>query len=190
VNRLPGERHCHEPGGADRGGHQLGRAPPDPWRGEANRESRTVWKDFLTGLRARGLKGVEFAVSDDHAGLVAAISEVLPEAAWQRCYVRFLRNALAYLPRKHNDDCMQDLRWIYDRRDLAEARADLSAWLAKWASRYPRLTDWAEENIDSTLTFFRLPRQHHKHLKSSNMLERLNEEIRRRTQVVRIFPNT
>jgi putative transposase len=156
----------------------------------ANRESRTVWKDFLTGLRARGLKGVEFAVSDDHAGLVAAISEVLPEAAWQRCYVHFLRNALAYLPRKHNDDCLQELRWIYDRRDLAEARADLSAWLAKWASRYPRLTDWAEENIDSTLTFFRLPRQHHKHLKSSNMLERLNEEIRRRTQVVRIFPNT
>jgi putative transposase len=68
-----------------------------------------------------------------------------------------------------------------DRRDLAEARADLSAWLAKWAGRYPRLTDWAEENIDSTLTFLRLPRQHHKHLKSSNMLERLNEEIRRRT---------
>jgi transposase-like protein len=64
---------------------------------------------------------------------------------------------------------------------LAEARADLSAWLAKWAGRYPRLTDWAEENIDSTLTFLRLPRQHHKHLKSSNMLERLNEEIRRRT---------
>jgi putative transposase len=156
----------------------------------ANRESRTSWKDFLTGLRARGLKGVEFAVSDDHAGLVAAISEVLPEAAWQRCYVHFLRNALAYLPRKHNDDCLQELRWIYDRRDLAEARADLSAWLAKWASRYPRLTDWAEENIDSTLTFFRLPRQHHKHLKSSNMLERLNEEIRRRTQVVRTFPNT
>ena len=156
----------------------------------ANRESRTAWKDFLTGLRARGLKGVEFAVSDDHAGLVAAIAEVLPEAAWQRCYVHFLRNALAYLPRKHNDDCLQELRWIYDRRDLTEARADLSAWIAKWASRYPRLTDWAEENIDSTLTFFRLPRQHHKHLKSSNMLERLNEEIRRRTQVVRIFPNT
>ncbi len=154
----------------------------------ANRESRTAWKDFLVRLRARGLKGVEFAVSDDHAGLVAAISEVLPEAAWQRCYVHFLRNALAYLPRKHNDDCLQELRWIYDRRDLAEARADLSAWLAKWAGRYPRLTDWAEENIDSTLTFFRLPRQHHKHLKSSNMLERLNEEIRRRTQVVRVRP--
>jgi putative transposase len=155
----------------------------------ANRESRSAWRDFLVGLKARGLKGVELVVSDDHAGLVAAIGEVVPEAAWQRCYVHFLRNALDHLPRKHGDDCLQELRWLYDRRDLAEARADLAAWLAKWSARYPRLTAWAEENIERTLTFFRLPRQHHKHLKSTNMLERLNEEIRRRTYVVRIFPN-
>ena len=94
-----------------------------------------------------------------------------------------------HLPRKHGDDCLQELRWLYDRRDLAEAKADLAAWLAKWSARYPRLTAWAEESIEQTLTFFRLPRQHHKHLKSTNMLERLNEEIRRRTYVVRIFPN-
>lgn len=156
----------------------------------ANRESRSAWKDFLVGLKARGLKGVEFAVSDDHAGLVKAIGEVFPEAAWQRCYVHFLRNALDHLPRKHADDCLQELRWLYDRRDLAEARADLATWLAKWSSKYPRLTGWVEDNIEQTLTFFRLPRQHHKHLKSTNMLERLNEEIRRRTYVVRIFPNT
>lgn len=155
----------------------------------AGRESRSAWKDFLVRLKARGLKGVELVVSDDHSGLVAAIGEVIPEAAWQRCYVHFLRNALDHLPRKADDDCLQELRWIYDRRDLAEARADLAAWLAKWSSRYPRLTSWAEENIERTLTFFRLPRQHHKHLKSTNMLERLNEEIRRRTYVVRIFPN-
>ncbi len=155
----------------------------------ANRESRSAWRDFLVGLKARGLKGVDLVVSDDHAGLVAAIGEVIPEAAWQRCYVHFLRNALDHLPRKHGDDCLQELRWLYDRRDLAEARADLAAWLAKWSARYPRLTGWAEENIEQTLTFFRLPRQHHKHLKSTNMLERLNEEIRRRTYVVRIFPN-
>jgi transposase-like protein len=153
------------------------------------RESRSAWKDFLVRLKSRGIKGVELVVSDDHAGLVAAIGEVIPEAAWQRCYVHFLRNALDHLPRKHGDDCLQELRWLYDRRDLAEARADLAAWLAKWSSRYPRLTSWAEENIEQTLTFFRLPRQHHKHLKSTNMLERLNEEIRRRTYVVRIFPN-
>ncbi len=83
--------------------------------------------------------GVEFVVADDHAGLKAAIREVLPEAAWQRCYVHFLRNALDYVPRKVDDDCLQELRWIYDRRDLAEARADLAAWIGKWQSKYPRL---------------------------------------------------
>jgi transposase-like protein len=155
----------------------------------ANRESRSSWSDFLRGLKARGLNGVELVVSDDHAGLKAAIREVLPEAVWQRCYVHFLRNALDYVPRKVGDDCLQELRWLYARRDLAEARSDLTAWLARWAGKYPRLTAWVEENLEETLSFYRFPRQHHKHLKSTNMLERLNEEIKRRTQVVRIFPN-
>ena len=75
----------------------------------ANRESRSSWKDFLLGLKARGLHGVEFVVSDDHPGLKKAIAEVLPEAAWQRCYVHFLRNALDYVPRKVDDDCLQEL---------------------------------------------------------------------------------
>jgi putative transposase len=155
----------------------------------ANRESRSSWKDFLLGLRARGLHGVELVVADDHAGLRAAIREVLAEAAFQRCYVHFLRNALDYLPRKADDDCLQELRWLYDRRSVEEARRDLVAWIAKWGTRYPRLVAWVEETIEETFTFYRLPRQHHKHLKSTNMLERLNEEIRRRTYVVRIFPN-
>ena len=155
----------------------------------ANRESRSSWKEFLLGLRARGLHGVELVVADDHAGLRAAIREVLAEAAFQRCYVHFLRNALDYLPRKADDDCLQELRWLYDRRSVEEARRDLAAWVTKWGTRYPRLVAWVEETIEETLTFYRLPRQHHKHLKSTNMLERLNEEIRRRTYVVRIFPN-
>src|SRR5687767_4496552 len=171
----------------------------------ANRESRSSWKDFLLGLRERGLpwggsaappsggsgagRGLEFVVADDHAGLRAAIREVLPEAAFQRCYAHFLRNALDHLPRKADDDCLQELRWIYDRRELAEARADLAAWLKKWSPRYEKLTGWVEENIEETFTYYRLPRQHHKHMKSTNMLERLNEEIKRRTHVVRIFPN-
>lgn len=155
----------------------------------ANRESASSWKDLLLGLKRRGLAGVEFVVSDDHAGLKRAIGEILPEAAWQRCYVHFLRNALDYLPRKADDDCLQELRWLYDRRDLTEASRDLAAWLAKWQAKYPKLTDWVEDNIGETLTFYRLPRQHHKHMKSTNMLERLNEEIRRRTRIVRIFPN-
>ena len=155
----------------------------------ANRESRSSWKDFLIGLRKRGLNGVELVVADDHAGLRSAIREVLSEAAFQRCYVHFLRNALDHLPRKADDDCLQELRWLYDRRSVEEARHDLAAWIAKWGARYPRLVAWVEETIEETLTFYRLPRQHHKHLKSTNMLERLNEEIRRRTYVVRIFPN-
>ena len=155
----------------------------------ANRESHSSWREFLLGLKQRGLRGVEFAASDDHAGLKKAIAEVLPEAAWQRCYVHFLRNALDYLPRKADDDCLQELRWLYERRDIVEAQRDLAAWLQRWQRKYPKLTNWVEENIGSTLSFYRLPRLHHKHLKSTNMLERLNEEIRRRTLVVRIFPN-
>jgi putative transposase len=155
----------------------------------ANRESQTSWREFLLALRQRGLTGVEFVVSDDHAGLKKAIAEILPEAAWQRCYVHFLRNALDYLPRKADDDCLQELRWLYERRNLAEAQRDLAAWLGRWQKKYPKLTDWVEEHIGSTLTFYRLPRLHHRHLKSTNMLERLNEELRRRTRVVRIFPN-
>jgi putative transposase len=155
----------------------------------ANRESRSSWRDFLSGLIRRGLFGVEFVVSDDHEGLKQAIREVLPGAAWQRCYVHFLRNALDHLPRKLADDCLQELRWIYDRRDLAEVRRDLAAWLAKWQAKHPKLCDWVEENIEETLTYYRLPLPHHKHMKSTNMLERLNQEIKRRTHVVRIFPN-
>ncbi len=155
----------------------------------ANRESRSSWKDFLLALRARGLGGVEFVVSDDHAGLRQAITEVLPQAAWQRCYVHFLRNALDHMPRKRDDDCLQELRWLYDRRNLEEARTDLAAWLARWQGRYPKLTAWVEDTIEETFAFWSLPLQHHKHLKSTNMLERVNQEIKRRTHIVRVFPN-
>jgi putative transposase len=155
----------------------------------ANRESQTSWRDFLLELKQRGLMGVEFVVSDDHAGLKKAIAEILPTAVWQRCYVHFLRNALDYLPRRGDDDCMMELRWLYDRHDIQESRRDLAAWLGKWGTKYPKLCDWVEANIEETFSFYRLPREHHKHMKSTNMLERLNEEIKRRTHVVRIFPN-
>ena len=78
-------------------------------------------------------------MADDHAGLRAALREALAEAAYQRCYVHFLRNALDYVPRRVDDDCLQELRWLYDRRDLTEARRDLAAWLAKWSGKYPKL---------------------------------------------------
>jgi putative transposase len=156
----------------------------------ANRESQSSWKDFLEKLRERGLRGVQLVVSDDHSGLRKAVREVLPQVLWQRCYVHFLRNALDYLPRKADDDCLTELRWIYERRTGQEARQDLSGWVARWAGRYPKLCRWVEENIEETLTFYALPLAHHKHLKSTNLLERLNEELKRRTLVVRIFPNT
>jgi putative transposase len=155
----------------------------------ANRESANSWRAFLLRLQERGLHGVEYVVSDDHPGLRRSVPEVFPESVWQRCYVHFLRNALDHLPRKADDDCMTELRWLYDRRSLEEARRDLGGWLSKWQGRYPKLCAWVEENIEETFTFYRLPPPHHKHMKSTNMLERLNEEIKRRTHIVRIFPN-
>lgn len=155
----------------------------------ANRESESSWKGFLVGLKRRGLRGVELVISDDHKGLKRAVMEILTESAWQRCYVHFLRNSLDYLPRKADDDCLRELRWLYDRRGLEEARQELSVWLMKWGDKYPKLCAWIEENIEETFTFYRWPRAHHKHLRSTNMLERINEEIKRRTYVIRIFPN-
>lgn len=155
----------------------------------ANRESTSSWKDHLIGLKQRGLHGVRLAVSDDHVGLKRAIMETLPEAHWQRCYVHFLRNALDHLPRKRADDCLTELRWLYERHTLEEARRDLGQWLSRWQGRHAKLCAWVEANIEETFAFYRLPREHHKHLKSTNMLERLNQEIKRRTLLVRIFPD-
>ena len=155
----------------------------------ANRESQSSWREFLQQLQGRGLHGVQFVVSDDHPGLKAAIREVLPGVYWQRCYVHFLRNALDYLPRKADDDCLQELRWMDERRNVEEARRDLKQWLEKWSGKYPKLCAWVETNIEETWTFYRLPVAHHKHLKSTNLLERFNQEIKRRTLVVRIFPD-
>ncbi|MFM8983436.1 MAG: transposase, partial [Spartobacteria bacterium] len=103
--------------------------------------------------------------------------------------VHFLRNALDHLPRKANYDCLVELRWLYDRRNVGEARQDLARWLERWQGKHAKLCDWVEANIEETWTFYRLPREHHKHLKSTNMLERLNQELKRRTLVIRIFPN-
>ena len=156
----------------------------------AQKESKSIWKDFLVGLKERGLHGVEFVVSDDHCGICNAVSAVLTEAIWQRCYVHFLRNALDHMPKKHIDPaCMMELHWIYDRRTIDEAMSDLKAWLSKWSEKYPTLCEWVEENIGETLSFYKLPHMHHKHLKSTNMLERMNQEIKRRTHIIRTFPN-
>ena len=155
----------------------------------STRASRSRWTTVVTGLKTRGLPGVACVVSDDHAGIKRAVRALRPAAVWPRGYVHFLRKALDDRPRQADDACRQELRWLDDRRHLKEAPQDLHAWLTRWATRYPKLTDWVEAPIGETLHFYSLPRQHHKHLKSPNMLERLNEEITRRTRGVRIVPN-
>ena len=105
----------------------------------------------------------------------------------QKCRIRC--KLIARCSRKVDDDCLREFCWLYDRRDLAEARRDRSACLAKWQAKFPRLCTGAEDTIEETFSFYRLPQQNHKRMKFTNLLERLNEEIKRRTQVVRIFPN-
>jgi putative transposase len=151
--------------------------------GRANRESQSSWKEFLEALKTRGLHGVEFVISDDHPVLKKAMAEVLSGVFWQRCYVHFLRNALDYVPRKVDDDCAMDVRPARPRGGQAR-----SGRLAHQVDRrVSKLTGWVEENIKETLTYFRLSLAHRKHMKSTNMLERLNDEIRRRTYVARRY---
>ena len=118
----------------------------------------------------------------------APLSKCSQKPYWQPCYVHALRDALVLPARKIADDCLTKLRWLYDGRNAEEGRRDLGAWLLRWQEKYPRLCVWVEENIEETLTFYRLPREHHEHLKSTNMLERLNRQIKRRTRVIGIFP--
>ena len=125
----------------------------------ANRESRSSWRDFLLGLKARGLHGVEFVVADDHAGLRAALREVLAEAAYQRCYVHFLRNALDYVPRRVDDDCLQELRWLGACPRAGEAGPGGPARPPRGAPRSRRL---ARQVVGQILKADRLGRRQHR----------------------------
>ena len=107
----------------------------------ASRESTASWKEFLAGLRERGLRGVQLTISDDHAGLKRAIREALPEAGWQRCYVHFLRNALDYLPRKADDDCLMELRWLYEYAGADHGRAETAHAGGAHLSRHGQLSE-------------------------------------------------
>ena len=157
----------------------------------ASRESEVSWTEFLSGLKERGLRGVEFVVSDSHEGLKNAISKVLPAALWQRCGVHFLRNARDRLSRSADPACLEGLKRLWGHETLPEARAALNAWVERWSEEkgHGKLVEWVENNVQETLAVYRLPVQHRQRMKSTNMLERYNEEIRRRTRVVRIFPN-
>ena len=161
----------------------------------ANRESGVSWRDFLRGLRERGLGKVRYVVSDDHKGLREAVPEELPEAVWQRCFAHFVRNARDKLPGSRRQDmerknaCMDELKLVQERGSLEEARDELAAWQAKWEGTYPKLVEWVDANIGETLTCYALPKMHRKRMRTTNTLERMNQEIRRRTRIVRVFPN-
>ena len=155
----------------------------------ANRESECSWYEFISKLQDRGLSGVQLVISDAHKGLQAGIEQLLTNATWQRCYVHFLRNALGYLPKSADKECLLELRQIFDRFSLEEARTSLSNWIQKWENKYQKVVDFVEENIDQCLNYYGYPPNHRIYIRSSNSLERFNQEIKRRTQVIRIFPN-
>ena len=155
-----------------------------------NRESRSSWKGFLLGLRRRGLNGVEFVVADDLTGLRASVREVSPRSPSRGAMSTSCATPSTACRARPTTTACRSCAGSTTGARSRKTRRDLSAWIAEWSARYPKLVAWVEEIIEETLTFYRLPLQHQKHLKSTNVLERLNGEIRLRTYVVRIFPNS
>ena len=153
-------------------------------------EAEVHWRGFLQSLQRRGLHGVRLIVSDDHAGLKAARRAVFAEVAWQRCQFHLQQNAQAYVPRQAmKPELGRDLRRVFNASDLAEAKGRLAALVEKYQESAPKLSHWIETDLIEGLTVFALPESHRRRLRTTNMQERLNREIRRRTRVVSQFPN-
>ena len=153
-------------------------------------EAEVHWREFFKGLLARGLHGFRYIVSDDHAGLEKARIACFAGVPWQRCQFHLMQNAMAYVPSEAmQDEVTADLRDIFDAPDRAEAERRLATAVAKYTETAPKLADWMEGNVPESLTVLCLPARHRVRMRTSNMLERLNREIKRRTRVVSIFPN-
>jgi len=153
-------------------------------------EAEVHWRDFLRSLKERGMHGVKLITSDDHRGLKSALQSVLPGAAWQRCQVHLQRNAAAYVPKiDMRESVAADIRSIFNAPDLEEAERLLSKHVEKYRKKAARLAVWMEENLPEGLAVFALPAKHRRRLRTSNMVERQNREIRRRTRVSGLFPN-
>lgn len=154
-------------------------------------EAEVHWRAFLDSLIRRGLSGVKLIVSDDHAGLKAARRAVLPSVPWQRCQFHLQQNAQAYVTRlDQRKPVALRIRAIFNAPDKAEAERLLRQALDAWKTEAPKLARWAEENLPEGFTVFDLPYGQRARLRTTNGLERINREIKRRTRVASIFPNT
>jgi putative transposase len=153
-------------------------------------EQEVHWRDFLTELKDRGLYGVQLFISDAHEGLKAARDAVFPTVPWQRCHFHLQQNAGKYVPRqKMKKEVAERIRAIFTAPKDTEATRLLELFLEDYRKPAPDLADWAETAIPEGLTVFKMPSSHRKKLRTVNMLERLNKEIKRRTRVATIFPN-
>jgi transposase-like protein len=152
-------------------------------------EDVVLWREFLQSLVARGVRGVKLVISDAHRGLKQAIKEVFLGAAWQRCRVHFMRNLLARVPKSAQAMVAATVRTIFDQPDRAAAEAQLVQVLAALQARFPAVTQLVVEAEGEILTFYDFPPEHRRQIYSTNPLERLNKELKRRSAVVGIFPN-
>jgi putative transposase len=153
-------------------------------------EHETHWKAFLKGLKDRGMTGVKLVTSDDHAGLGAARRAVLGSVPWQRCQFHLQQNSGAYLPKQSMRlEVAADIRAMFNAPDRKTAEEFLQAAIQKYAASAPRLSAWLEQNLAEGFTVFEFPLDHWRSIRTTNSLERINKEIRRRTRVVGVFPN-
>lgn len=153
-------------------------------------EHEVHWRAFISSLVERGLSGVQLVISDDHAGLRAARTAVLGGVPWQRCQFHLQQNAQAYVPKAEmKSEVADEIRRIFNAGNRTEADQLLRACVARYEKTAPKLAAWMEENVPEGLTVFSFPQEHQRKLRTSNGVERLNQEIRRRTRVARLFPN-
>jgi putative transposase len=153
-------------------------------------EHETHWKAFLKALKERGMHGVKLVTSDDHEGLGAARRAILGSVPWQRCHFHLQQNAGAYVPRQAmRVEVAADIRSMFTAPDRKTAEVFLQAAIQKYATSAPRLSAWLEENLSEGFTVFDFPLEHRRSIRTTNSLERVNKEIRRRTRVVGVFPN-
>jgi len=155
----------------------------------AHTENDTTWAEAFKDLEERGLRGVRFVVSDDHKGLRAAIERHFAGALWQRCQVHFLRNVLGHVSKKDRKCVVDLMRAITNAATLDEARKQLLATVTALEERYPKVAELLDEHGEEMLAVYQLPESHRKKMRTTNMIERENQELKRRTRVVRIFPN-